>query len=119
MPASACWRTTFKNFFDKICGQGGRHFIEQQDVGLAGKRARQIEDAQSGQWKLAGIQVQPQIGDAEFSRPMQKVFGRRVSQSEVIGNAQIWNEGRFLIDWHEPRAARDGGRGKRCILSSD
>ena len=53
----------------EVGGQRRGHLVEEQDVGLDGQRAGEVEDAQDRQRQVAHHGVQVEAGDAELASP--------------------------------------------------
>ena len=109
----------FKDPCHKVGRQGGGHFIQQQDVGFTGQGAGQIKDAQGGQRQARDHVVKPQTGDAQRVHPMAKAVGIGAAQPKVAGHVKVRDQRGFLIDRHQPGAARGGGRAKVHVNAAD
>ena len=108
-----------QDFFGKVCGQRGRHLVEQQHVGLDGQRARQIEHAQNGQRDVARGVADVEVGNAQFAHPGAERLDRRAGETKIGEHVEIGDQRRLLVDGKQAGAARIGRRAHVARLAAD
>ncbi len=83
----------------QIRGQGGGgNFVEHEYEGIGSERSRQVDQAQNRIRKVTNEGVEAKIVDAELFEPLPHRAGGHVGQSHIVGDGQIRNQGRVLID---------------------
>ena len=119
-PARLWRRTTSSTRLGEVGRQRRRHLVEQQDVGLDGERAREIEDAQHGERHVAG-ESRGGRGRARRARAPSRRNGATGvrGQAEVGGDVEVGDQRRLLVDRHQPGAPGLGRRVHVARLAAD
>ena len=93
----------------EVGGQRRGHLVEEEDVGLDRQRPREVEDAERGQRQVAGEVVEVEAGKAEDADPVAERARGGGGEAEVVRDAEVGDQRRFLVDRHEAGAAGVGG----------
>ena len=113
MPALAPVADDLEYALGQIRGQGGGNFVEQEYEGIGSERSRQVDQAQNRIRKVTNEGVEAKVLDPERLEPPPHRARSHVGQPHVVGDGQIGNQGRVLIDRNDARGSRLGGRAKR------
>ena len=113
MPALAPVADDLEYALGHIRGQGGGNFVEQEYEGIGSERARQVDQAQNRIRKVTNEGVEAKVLHPERLEPPPHRARSHVGQPHVVGDRQIGNQGRVLIDRNDARGSRLGGRAKR------
>ena len=90
--------------------QGGGHLVEHQDVGLDRQRARQVDDPQRREGEALGQRAQDRVLHAELVHPVTERLDRGPGEPQVRPDVEVRDEGRLLVDGHDPAAPGFAGR---------
>ena len=107
-------RTTSRTRSARFGRQRRGHLVEEQHVGLDGERAGEVEDAQRR--RAAGrarVSRRSRSGMPSSRTQSRNGSTRRAGQAEIVGDVEIGDQRRFLVDRHQAGAARVGRRA-RC-----
>ncbi len=119
MPALAPVADNLEYALGQIRGQGGGNFVEQEYEGIGSERSRQVDQAQNRIRKVTNEGVEAKVLDPERLEPPPHRARSHVGQPHVVGDGQIGNQGRVLIDRNDARGSRLGGRAKRSLGVAD
>ena len=103
----------------EVRGQRGGHLVEEQDVGVDRQGAGEVEDALHRERQVAGEVAQVEVGDAELADPVEERRGRGAGQAQVVGDVEVGDQRRLLVDRDEAGAAGAGGRAEVAGLAAD
>ena len=90
--------------------QGCGHLVEHQDVGLDRQRARQVDDPQRREGEPLGQRAQDGLLHAELVHPVAEGLDPGPGQPQVRPDVEVGDEGRLLVDRHDPAAPGLAGR---------
>ena len=108
-PASALAADDVEDALGEVGGQRGGHLVEEEDVGLERERAGEVEDAQDRRAAGRG-RVSREVEAGMPSARTQSRNGRRrgAGQAEVVGDVEVGDQRRLLVDRDEAGAAGVG-----------
>ena len=110
----------FGDHIEDACGQVGRqrggHFVEEQHVRLDRKRPRQVDHPQRRQGQVARMGAQVEVRDPQVSDARAERIDGGLGQREVLGDGQVRDDRRFLVDRHHARSPRLSGRVDDALL---
>ena len=105
----------------EVGGEGGGHLVEEEDVGLDGEGAGEVEDAERGEGEVAGEIAEVEAGKAEDADPVAEGAGGGSGEAEVVGDAEVGDQRGLLVDRDEAGAAGVAGRagGQGLVAEQD
>ena len=118
-PASAWARTTRQHTVDKVGRQGRRHLVQHQHVRFHRQRARKVKDAQRGQRQATGSRSSSRRSVRPSSDTQWRNGPPACRPAAGCRPPKVGDQRGFLIDRHQPRAARRGGRGDGAVAPPD
>ena len=104
------WLDDLEHALGQVRRQGGRDLVEQQDVGLDGERAGQVDDPERRQRQAPRKARQIEVPQAQLIQPVAERVERRLGQAQVVPDVEIRDDRRLLVDGDEAVAPCLGGR---------
>ena len=103
----------------EVGGQGRRHLVEDEDVGLEREGAGEVEHALDGEGEVAGRLAEVEVGDAELAHPVEERGRGRAGEAQVVGDVEVGDQRGLLVDRDEAGAAGVGGGADVARLAAD